>query len=141
MVRNGFFGRFEALESRVLLSANLPTEQIDLAYDHQGNLHVAYYDAGEHDLKYTVRDTGGNWSAPVTIDAGSSDVGQQPSLAIDSQNHPGIAYRDAANADLKYAHFNGSGWTVSRVDWRQNTGVNPSLAINGKGQALITYYR
>src|SRR5947208_2296247 len=140
--QNQFGANFESLESRVLLSGALPAgAQLDLVYDHQGNLHVAYYDDTAHDLKYTMRDTSGTWSAPVTIDNSSGDVGKTPSLAIDAQNRPGIAYRDETNQDLKYAHFDGTQWTVFKVDWRKDTGVNPSLAINAKGQAVISYYR
>src|SRR5437016_2500849 len=140
--QNQFGANFESLESRVLLSGALPAAaQLDLVYDHQGNLHVAYYDATAHDLKYTMRDTSGIWSAPVTVDSSSTDVGKTPSLAIDAEDHPGIAYRDEANQDLKYAHFDGTQWTVFKVAAKKDTGVDPALAIDAKGRALISYYR
>src|SRR6185437_4203822 len=64
-----------------------------IAYDASGQLHMAYNDTAENDLKYAVRDVNGNWSIPQTVDAGLY-AGGYPSLAIDSKGNPAIAYFD-----------------------------------------------
>ena len=59
-------GTLESLEARVLMSGNFPSAADNaLAYDAGGNLHLAYYDASEHDLKYAVQTPDGAWSREV----------------------------------------------------------------------------
>src|SRR4051812_35551001 len=100
-----FNSKLENLEARQLLSGSVATAAADnsLGYDDQGNLHVAYYDASAHNLKYTKQSAAGDWTAPITIDASSPDVGKFVSLAVAPNGKVGIAYYDATKSDLKYA--------------------------------------
>ncbi len=102
----------------------------DIAYDANGNLHMAFYDRAEHTLKYSMRDTTGRWSIVETVDNGEF-ASRDPSIAVDSNGYVGIAYYDSAHGDLKYASFKGAaGWNVETVDSKGNTGQQPSLAFS-----------
>ncbi len=113
----------------------------DVAYDKDGVLHLAFYDARAKTLKYATRSTGGQWSAVQTIEKPGRDVGAYLSLAIDATGKPSIAYFDATNADLRYAHFDGEKWTSQKADSSKSVGQFPSLAFNQDGKAFISYYR
>ncbi|HEX8521333.1 MAG TPA: S8 family serine peptidase [Tepidisphaeraceae bacterium] len=112
----------------------------DVAYDRDGVLHMAYYDAGTKTLKYATRVTNGQWSAVQTVDK-KGDVGAFLSIAVDPTGKPSIAYYDATNADLKYAHFDGSKWGAQKLETSKNTGLYPSLMFEKDGTARIAYYR
>ena len=134
-------GVLEALEHRWLLSAGFSAgSDNDLAYDAAGNLHLAYYDSSAKNLKYVVQSPNGNWSTPVTVDAGSPDVGQDVSLAVSAGGRAGIAYYDAVNADLKFAINVRGMWRVSVVNSKGVTGQSPSLAFTPGGVPVISYY-
>src|SRR4051812_38517310 len=92
----------ERLEGRCLLSAALPGGTANaMAYDASGRLWVAYFDGADKDLKYTVRDTTGAWSAPQVIDEGlkgannedtpadAAQVGEYVSMVIERGGTPG----------------------------------------------------
>ncbi len=111
-----------------------------IAYDSSGQLHMAYNDTAENDLKYAVRDANGNWSIPETIDAGLY-AGGYPSLAIDSKGNPAIAYFDGNGGDLKYAVMTNGAWQVSTVDSNGSVGLYPSLVFSRKDGAMIAYYK
>src|SRR5205814_45633 len=72
----------------------------DIAYDQSGVLHLAYYDAAAHTIRYATRDENGLWSSAAIIDTSSADVGAYLSIAIDQTGKPGIAYFDSTNANL-----------------------------------------
>ena len=59
--------------------------------DSQGNLHVAYYDMTNYDLKYAKRDSSG-WTN-TTIDS-NGITGWFPTLKVDSNDVPHIVYYD-----------------------------------------------
>src|SRR5205807_6811927 len=84
-------GTLETLENRWLLSTGFSAgSDNDLAYDAQGNLHLAYYDSAAKNLKYVEQTTNGSWSAAMTVDAGSPDIGRQVSLAVSSGGRVGV---------------------------------------------------
>lgn len=140
--RAGSVKHVEHLESRVLLSGSFPGAADNaLAYDAQGNQHVAYYDASAGNLKYVVQSPQGVWSAPVTIDASSTDVGRQVALAIGPSGQVGVAYYDAAGGHLKFATLVNDAWQTTVIDPKGGPGEFPSLVYNVKGCAVITYYR
>src|SRR6476659_5559355 len=57
----------ETLEVRAMLSGNFPAASDNaIAYDASGNLHVAYYDAAAHNLKYVRQSPGGLFTDPIT---------------------------------------------------------------------------
>jgi fibronectin type 3 domain-containing protein len=137
----------EALEARRLLAAApslAGAGDVDVAYDATGTLHLAYYDAAAHTLKYASRSSAGDWTDPVVVDPSSADTGAQVSIAVDGAGLPGVAYRDATNLDLKFARRDAGGtWTAVTVDGagKADAGVLPDLAFDGTGAPVISYYR
>jgi fibronectin type 3 domain-containing protein len=125
-----------------MLSVDLPNAAAtSIVYDQGGVAHVAYYDTSASALMYTTRDTGGVWSAAVTVDANPMAAPQQLSLALDSSGQPAIAYYDAALGDLKYARPQiGGAWSSVIVDAKGNAGLNPSLAFDRVNNPFISYY-
>jgi subtilisin family serine protease len=113
----------------------------DIAYDENGVLYLAYYDASIHSIRYATRDVNGLWSKTQVIDTSGDVVGQRLSIAVDKSGHPGIAYFDGTTADLKYAHFNGTTWDIATLDSRKSVGQAPSLAYDIDGDPIIAYYR
>jgi hypothetical protein len=112
-----------------------------IAYDSEGQLHMAYYNPTTGHLYYTVRGTNGSWSPVQLVDDGPL-VGQNPSLALDSKGNPGIAYYDATDGDLRYAYLDPSSnsWQIQTVDSYGTTGEFPSLAFSRHDGAVISYY-
>ncbi|MGE5608709.1 MAG: carbohydrate-binding protein [Bacillota bacterium] len=142
--------RLETLEGRQLLSVvNEPpfagASTNDMAYDSQGNLHVAYYKADTGDLYYAKRSSSGEWLENTKVDgdglAGGADVGGQLSLAI-CGNNPAIAYYDAVNGDLKYVALGAQGWTAPESadadNASLNIGASPSLVFNN-ATPIVSY--
>jgi len=113
----------------------------DLAYDKQGVLHWAYYDASAHHIVYATRATDGVWSASQIPDKTGHDVGAYLSLAIDATGKPSIAYYDATTTDLRFAHFDCVNWTTQKLDSSRSVGQFPSIAYDTNGNARISYYR
>ncbi|HYO10990.1 MAG TPA: alginate lyase family protein [Tepidisphaeraceae bacterium] len=111
----------------------------DMAWDAAGRLHMVFNDRGAKNLKYSVRDTNGVWSAVQTIDAGF-EAGGYPSLAIDSKGNPAVAYFDGNGGDLKFAKMNAGAWQVETVDSAGSVGLYPSLVFSRKDGAMIAYY-
>jgi hypothetical protein len=112
----------------------------DISYDHNGTLHAAWYDPASHSLKYASRNSSGTWSITRTVDTSSSGFANI-SIATDRKNLAGIAYYEAGGKDLKYARFNGSSFSVAKVDSANDAGEYASLAYNANGAPAISYYR
>jgi hypothetical protein len=111
----------------------------DIAFDARGNLHLAYFDRDDQNLKYSVRDPRGTWARVETIDNAPLS-GYEPSIAVNDDGRVGVAYTDASHGDLKFALLDGRRWTVQTVDAKGSTGHYPSLAFGRAGEAVITYY-
>jgi hypothetical protein len=92
-------------------------------------------------MKYATRSTDGNWSTAHIVDDSGDDVGQFLSLALDQRGRPGIAFFHANRGDLDFARFDGSGWTLETIDWKQSVGLYPSLLFNQENHPVISYYR
>src|SRR5690349_19583945 len=76
----------ERMEERRLLSAALANGTANaMAYDASGKLWVAYYDTADKDLKYSVRDASGVWSAPQVIDEGLKGAANEDTPAAEAQ--------------------------------------------------------
>lgn len=84
-----------------------------------------------------------NWLIE-TVDS-AEDVGGHPSLALDGIGNAHISYQGRAdgggNGYLKYAGFNGSTWDIQTIDSEGNVGQQSSLALDGNGNAHISYLR
>ena len=72
-------------------------------------------------------------SGPVPYEFGTG-------IALDSQDRPHVVWFDDAAKDLKYAIKDGGTWNISTVDAEGDVGRFPSLALDGQGNAVITYY-
>ncbi|MCJ7737185.1 MAG: hypothetical protein MUQ10_07720 [Anaerolineae bacterium] len=79
-----------------------------LALDATGDAHIAYYDAGNGDLRYATNSSGNNcgpgntWTCYAVSTL--NDVGRYASMYVDSASNFHIAYYDATNDLLKYAY-------------------------------------
>jgi hypothetical protein len=67
-----------------------------IAVDSQDNLHVAYYDNGNQELKYALHN-GTSWDISTLDESG----GMYPSVTIDSNDNIYISYYDDTNSNLK----------------------------------------
>src|SRR5947209_7997768 len=80
----------EGVENRRMLSGTFAhAEELAMAYDSAGDLHVAYYDTAARNLKYAERDAAGTWSTVSTVDSGPQ-VGSSLAIAIDSSGETAI---------------------------------------------------
>src|SRR5205085_4775440 len=97
-----------------------------LVVDANNELHVSYYDATNHDLRYAVRH-GGVWTAGL-VDA-TGDVGHASAIATDETGHPYISYYDATSQDLKLARKVSGAWVPETVDGTGSRGASSSIQV------------
>jgi hypothetical protein len=107
-----------------------------VAIDSNDHVHISYYDATNHALKYATNALG-DW-VTSTIDTG--DVGLYTSVAIDSNDHVHISYYDATNHALKYATNALGDWATSTIDSTGDVGLYTSVAIDSNNHVHISYY-
>jgi hypothetical protein len=112
-----------------------------MAFDAQGVLHLAYYDAEARTIRYASRSTSGAWSLSQGVDGTGHDVGAYLSIAVDPLGKPAIAYYDATAGDLVYSHFDGARWQRQVLDSKKVVGQFPSLAFDADGDPAVAYYR
>jgi hypothetical protein len=108
-----------------------------IALDSMNKVHMSYYDATNHDLKYATNITG-SW-VTATIDSGG-DVGMDSSIAVDSNNNVHITYYDATNGNLKYATNATGSWIAYVIDSAGDVGQYTSIAVDSNGKVHIAYY-
>jgi len=112
-----------------------------LTLDDGGRLAVAYYDVGNSDLKFAVKD--GTWGVEVVDEAGS--VGKYATVSIDSLGRANVSYFDATLTSLKYAGWLGQTWSAEMevVDGTPsggNVGEYSSLTLDDAGRLAVVYY-
>ena len=114
----------------------------DMAIDEGGNLHIAYHDTLNEDLKYTTN-AGKGWTISTVDSAGN--VGVSPSIAIGPGGSVHISYcMDSGNIwtpcdDLRYATNQSGVWTIETVHQLKYAGVANDIAIDNAGHAHISY--
>lgn len=132
------------------------TTLTSIAVDANGDPMIAYYRFGGG-RKFAVCDlsesTNGNcdqatdWST-VTVD---STGGFWPSIAVDANGDPVVSHYDQTNGDLRFAacdlseSTNGNcdqatDWSTETVDATGDVGYWTSIAVNGSGEPVISYY-
>ena len=130
-----------------------------LIFDRNNLAHLSYYrqfdPVGKTYLCHAFRPSSG-WQIEI-VDSISGYLGNYfwyitSSIAFDSLGQPGISYIVWNVADsihyVKYAHFNGSQWDTSVVEYdsaymnitRQPSDRSPSLKFNSRNTPLIAFH-
>ena len=107
-----------------------------MTVDYQSNIHIAYYDETNKDLKYAFFD-GFVWQNTVIDESG--DVGESTSIAADSHGHIHICYFDETNGAIKYAYFDGQNWNTSTVGSMSSGISSISLAVDNEDNLYVSY--
>ena len=100
---------------------------VDMVMDGSGNLHLAYEDYTNRDLKYASNQYG--YFMPEIVES-DGNVGSYCSITLDGSGYPRISYLDDTNSDLELASYNPlNAWTsevlynTSRVSGETSVGV------------------
>ncbi|MGC3957483.1 MAG: S8 family serine peptidase [Verrucomicrobiota bacterium] len=107
---------------------------VSLAMTSTGKPAVAYYDAYNADLKYSIYN-GKGWST-ATVDSKLS-TGMYPSLTFDRYDNPLITYYYKTGGDLRAAYNDGSAWSVSTIESTNDVGRYSSVALTSAGQWTV----
>ena len=111
-----------------------------IALDGFDQVHVAWYDASNNQLMYSLMTLTG-WDT-VVVDT-DGNVGQWASIAIDpiTQN-PAIAYYDADDEKPYYAYFDGDNWYSEIIDNQEDDmrGQFIELAFSPAGVPWVSYH-
>ena len=116
------------------------TTMIDSAYDRDGVLHMAWYDARNGIVRVSTQLSNGKWSRPISASEPGTISGQSLSLAIDQAGKPTIAYYDVTHGDLRLATFESGAFATALIDSTGDVGQYVSLAVTTAGQTLVSYY-
>jgi hypothetical protein len=110
---------------------------------------ISHYDPGAGDLRLVhcaSATCGGIGNSLVTVD-GTNNVGRYSSLELDASGNPVISYQDVDQLDLKVVRcgdaYCGSGNVFASPDASvtSSTGLYSSLALNGSGNAVVSYFQ
>ena len=113
-----------------------------LAFDHQGNPHIAYLDYSlGHDVLWYAHKIGAVWITS-TVDA---EHGRAPVIALDSLDHAHVLYTDRDNNLLRYAEWTGSVWISETIGNSADSGANLStspsaLVMDNSDHANVAYF-
>ncbi len=80
-----------------------------------------------------------SWGIQPVDSSGITQGHNGTSVALDPQGRPCIAYYEATQRDLRFSAKNLGYWTITPVDTTGDMGRWPSLAVDGQGNAHISY--
>ncbi|MCL4232930.1 MAG: hypothetical protein KJ042_00245 [Deltaproteobacteria bacterium] len=103
-----------------------------------GDLHIAYYEELNGDLRYATNKSG-VWSVQTVLSEGN--VGRHVDLALDADGFAHISCYDASNSRLLHVSNETGVWAAQQADlttW--NVGWDSSIAIGRDGAVHIAYY-
>jgi hypothetical protein len=103
--------------------------------DEDFTVHIAYYDASLHALKY-ANDADG-WDIEVVDNA--THVGKAPALAVDSFGDAHIVYWDESQGILKYASDVGGEWRSIILEGTTEVGMVSSIAVDSDDHVHVAY--
>jgi len=126
----------------------LGSNATSLAVDRNGTPHIAYhYSISQYNtgVRYAKRGPAGGWTV-TRVDSSAvlgNAVGGSVAIGLDSSGNPWIAYRfeTLASDTLKVAHWNGSGWDISRVDDRRPKSLTDCQVIVDRANRPHVIYR
>jgi hypothetical protein len=110
-----------------------------IAFDDDGNLHAAYLDIFNHEVRWGVK-TAAGWSFEVVEAVGNvwdNTEGVYLAMAIDEESQPHLVYRDYANDALRYAQRVADGWVYSNPFGGLSCGVWNGIAIDAQGAVRL----
>lgn len=136
--RPSYFAKTPLVHVRGSAAANR-VRQPAIALDSVGIVHIVYADREDGILKYLAN--AGDWAQQVLYDE-SHVCGA--SMFMDSADHMHVAFTagggDSFGTRLMYATNAGGGWATETIDASTHIGWLTSIAVDGFGQAHITYY-
>lgn len=97
--------------------------------------------ATDKDLWLAELNFNGTWDYEIVDSRG--DI-RSPSLFVDSEDHTHISYEDMALNELRYAHWNGTSWSIQRIDGDDPSGMWSlggwsSIKVDRYGNPHISY--
>lgn len=108
-----------------------------LVKDHDGDLHVAYYDNTHHTVWYAFRPVGEHHWYKMQLPS-SKAAYAYVALAVDNYDHPHLAY--VAGAGVTYATWNGKTWSSYVID-PVRAQYSISIQLDAQQHPRISYYQ
>lgn len=109
-------------------------KELDISVS-DGKVFISYFNTNTKDLKVAIRSPSGSWNTAVVDDVTS--VGSWSSVCGDSLGRMHVTYYDTSNQDLCYAVFNGSAWSLSKLD--ESGGVCSAMVSDDNNKQHIFY--
>jgi hypothetical protein len=103
-----------------------------------GAPHIVYFRQGDG-LMHAYRD-GGAWSIEL-VDDFSNKTGMYAAITMDATgDYVLAAYQDGTAETLRFAEQTAKGWSLAAVDVTAGVGAWCDVAVNGTGDAYVSYY-